>query len=162
MSQPHWNGVLATRVCGPYILCFSNHSIDAYPIPLQFLKPEHATEPPLPVLRRVFAGTGFSGNMSLSHVRCSRSSSGDTYSICALAEHQTFEMFHYLIYLQTTPQPSLSVRVLASDSALTHRQRPQVSCMELGSDRTPRRAGPETQLEPAHCRVHHPPVSVPS
>lgn len=119
MSQPAWNDILTTLVCGPYILCFRHCCIDAYPIPLQLLKPELATERPLPVLYHEFMGVAFSGYVSLSRVRWSRSPSGDTYSICALAEAYRGGMRHFIFYLQITPKPSLSVRVLSSDSECT-------------------------------------------
>ena len=64
-------------------------SIEAYPIPTEFLKPELATEQPLPFLQHSMPGMMFTTGASFSRVRCTRSPSGDVYALSALAKDQS-------------------------------------------------------------------------
>lgn len=122
--------ILALRICGPYILCFRHRSIEAYPIPIQFLKPEFATNRHLPLLQHTMVGMKFSPRISLSRVRHSRSPSGDVYTISALAENGHRGTFHYQVHVHLTPDPSLSVQLLGFEDKHTHQQ---VSASDLGS-----------------------------
>ncbi|KAI9573848.1 hypothetical protein HD554DRAFT_559784 [Boletus coccyginus] len=85
---PYSNPVLALRICGPYIVCLRRQSIDAYPMPLQFLKPELSSEQPLPVLQHTMSGMAFTTEVSLSRARHSCFPSGNVYTLYALAEEE--------------------------------------------------------------------------
>jgi len=129
VSQPFSNAVLALRICGPYILCLRRQSVDAYPIPLEFLKPGLSSEQPLPVLQHTMPGMEFTTQISLSRVRHSRFPFGNVYTLYALAEEKHRGTYHYQVQVHTTPLPSLSVRLLGFDSTPAGRQ---VSAWDLG------------------------------
>ena len=92
-------------------------SIEAYPIPTEFLKPELATEQPLPFLQHSMPGMMFTTSASFSRVRCTRSPSGDVYALFALAKDQCRGMYQYQARVHTAPVPSLSASFLGFDAA---------------------------------------------
>ncbi|KAF9244113.1 hypothetical protein BU15DRAFT_59457 [Melanogaster broomeanus] len=109
-----WNGVTALRLCGPYILCFRIHSVEAYPLPTGFSEPGTTSPSPgsLSVLRHEFPAVVFR-RVSLSQVRSSRCPSGEVYTIFMLANDLHRGTYHYQINVTTAPVPSISVKLLA-------------------------------------------------
>ncbi|KIJ65184.1 hypothetical protein HYDPIDRAFT_111077 [Hydnomerulius pinastri MD-312] len=122
-----WNGVLTLQFCGPYILCFRVHSVEAYPLPLGFLGPTAATLGALSMLQHRFTAVNFR-RASLSHTRLSQNSAGEVYTIFVLSNDVFRGTFHYQITVKIKPVPSISVRSLAlqglgiSDSHLPRKE----------------------------------------
>ncbi|KAF9219736.1 hypothetical protein BS17DRAFT_788691, partial [Gyrodon lividus] len=107
-----WNGVTTLRFCGPYILCFRVHSIEAYPLPAGFSNSATTRPGSLPVLRHRFPAVTFR-RVSLSHLRSSHCPSGDVYTVFMLANDLFEGTFHYQVNVKTIPAPSISITPLA-------------------------------------------------
>lgn len=110
------NYLHAMCVCGPYVLCFRQHSVDAFPLPTtQTQTQTGATDQPLPVLHHTLPGVAFSAHTTLSRVRCTRTASDDdvVYALCALTQDSRRGTSLCQVRVHVAPVAALSVRLLA-------------------------------------------------
>ncbi|KAG2138751.1 hypothetical protein BD769DRAFT_1432756 [Suillus cothurnatus] len=80
-----WNGITAMRICGPYILVFRMHTVEAFPHTMTY--------------RRV----------SLTKTTCIKDDESEIYGLSALANDLFHGIFHFYVKLTVGALPSLSV-----------------------------------------------------
>ncbi|KAL4065746.1 hypothetical protein V8B97DRAFT_1875024 [Scleroderma yunnanense] len=111
MEDPGEAWIIALRLCGPFILSFTAHSIKAYPLPCVGRSPHH-----LPVLKHTSTGL-VQDQMTLSDVHQTSRNSEEAYTIYVLAHDLHSGISYYKVTitlpLNDDAQPSsLSVDVM--------------------------------------------------
>lgn len=96
-----WNGIIAIRFVGPYILVFKTRSIEIYPLPSS-LHPRDTEHPRLPVLKQSFPSTFRVASFSEIENGCTDAATvGGAYSnlfcLSVLAYDVLQGLFHYKI-----------------------------------------------------------------
>lgn len=107
-----WNGVTAMRICGPYILVFRMHTVEAYPLPSHISSGVEERSDVLPQLTFRFPHTMTYRRVSLTKTTCIKDSESEIYGLSALANDLFHGIFHFYVKLTVHASPSLSVSPL--------------------------------------------------
>ncbi|KAG1738856.1 uncharacterized protein EDB91DRAFT_1336920 [Suillus paluster] len=107
-----WNGITAMRICGPYILVFRMHTVEAYPLPPHITFGVEERSDILPQLTFRFPHTMTYRRVSLTRNTCAEDDEPEIYELSALANDLFHGIFHFHVKLTVHPLPSLSVSPL--------------------------------------------------
>ncbi|KAG2142859.1 uncharacterized protein EDB93DRAFT_596335 [Suillus bovinus] len=107
-----WNGITAMRICGPYILVFRMHTVEAYPLPSHISSGVGERSDILPQLTFRFPHTMTYRRVSLTKTTCVDNNESQTYGLSALANDLFHGIFLFYVELVVRPSPSLSVSPL--------------------------------------------------
>jgi hypothetical protein len=94
------------RICGPYVLAFRMHTIEAYSLPTHIssevgdFTPTHMRIPP----------NDLSTPTKNTYIKCDNES--EIYGLSVLADDSIHGIFHFYVKLTVRPSPSLSVSLL--------------------------------------------------
>jgi hypothetical protein len=104
-----WNGITAMRICGPYILIFRMHTVEAYPFPSHICSGVGERSDILPQLTFRFPHTMTYRRVSLTKTTCIKDDESEIYGLSALANDLFHGIFHFYVKLTVGALPSLSV-----------------------------------------------------
>ncbi|KAG2346795.1 hypothetical protein BDR05DRAFT_997191 [Suillus weaverae] len=104
-----WNGITAMRICGPYILVFRMHTVEAYPLPSHISSGVGERSDILPQLTFRFPHTMTYRRVSLTKTTRIEEDESEIYGLSALANDLFHGIFHSYVELTVRPLPSLSV-----------------------------------------------------
>ncbi|KAG1817083.1 uncharacterized protein BJ212DRAFT_1480322 [Suillus subaureus] len=107
-----WNGITAMRICGPYILVFRMHTVEAYPLPSHISSGVGEHSDILPQLTFRFPHTMTYRRVSLTKTTCIKDDESEIYGLSALANDLFHGIFHFYVKLAVRALPSLSVSPL--------------------------------------------------
>lgn len=107
-----WNGITAMRICGPYILVFRMHTVEAYPLPSHLSPGVGERSDILPQLTFRFPHTMTYRRVSLTKTTCINDDESEIYGLSALANDLFHGIFLFYVELTVRPLPSLSVSPL--------------------------------------------------
>ena len=100
ISHEQSPNIIACRLCGPYVLFFTGHTIEAHP--LSWSMPPIPSASPRPVLRRILSDQFL--RVDVSSVQTGQYSSNQTYTVFALAYTMAHDPFlRAVIDLEDTP-----------------------------------------------------------
>lgn len=101
----------AMRICGPYILVFRTHTVEAYPLPPHISSEVGARSDTLPLLTCRFPQANYH-RVSLAKNTCIKDGESEIYGLPVLANDPLRGMFHFHVKLTVRPLPSLSISLL--------------------------------------------------
>ncbi|KAG1732373.1 hypothetical protein EDB19DRAFT_1734416 [Suillus lakei] len=107
-----WNGITAMRICGPYVLVFRMHTVEAYPLPSHITSEVEERSDILPQLTFRFPHTMTYRRVSLTKTARVEDDDSEMYGLSALANDLFHGIFHFYVKLTLRPLPSLSVSPL--------------------------------------------------
>jgi hypothetical protein len=97
------------RICGPYILVFRMHTVEAYPFPSHICSGVGERSDILPQLTFRFPHTMTYRRVSLTKTTCIKDDESEIYGLSALANDLFHGIFHFYVKLTVGALPSLSV-----------------------------------------------------
>jgi hypothetical protein len=97
------------RICGPYILIFRMHTVEAYPFPSHICSGVGERSDILPQLTFRFPHTMTYRRVSLTKTTCIKDDESEIYGLSALANDLFHGIFHFYVKLTVGALPSLSV-----------------------------------------------------
>ncbi|OAX33803.1 hypothetical protein K503DRAFT_859575 [Rhizopogon vinicolor AM-OR11-026] len=106
-----WNLMCAMRICGPYVLVFRMHTVEAYPLPPHISSEVGERSDILPLLRCRYPQANYH-RASLAKNTCIKDDESEIYGLPMLANDPLHGMFHFHVKLTVRPLPSLSVSLL--------------------------------------------------
>ncbi|KAG1834350.1 hypothetical protein F4604DRAFT_2014598 [Suillus subluteus] len=109
-----WNGITAMRICGPYILVFRMHTVEAYPLPSHIFSGVEERSDILPQLTFRFPHTMTYRRVSLTKTTCIKDDESETYGLSALANDLFHGIFHFHVKLTIRPMAVASPQFIAA------------------------------------------------